>query len=160
MTRSPTLTVGTGDRGLRIRIVDWSARSPPAPREDAAATSSTAARASARTAPVSPVETSRGALPASAARLRLQLRDDIVNLAARLADLRLELVAEPLAGRVLALPQRFFTLAHPRFGCLSDSRSRADEALLVLERAHVPVDLRQVFRELRFAGAQVLAAPR
>src|SRR5262249_13680050 len=75
---------------------------------------------------------------------RLQLRDDVVDLAARLAHLRVEFVGQPLAVGLLALAQRVFTLTDAPFGFAQRLAFLRRQALLVLERAHVAVDLGQM----------------
>ena len=70
----------------------------------------------------------RGRVLRDRGRLRLQLRDHLVDLAARLAHLRLELLVQPAAERLLALAQRVLALAHPRFGGVAASRARARRA--------------------------------
>ena len=68
-----------------------------------------------------------------------------------------ELLVQPAAERLLALAQRVFALAHARLGGFERLALARGEPVLVLERAHVAVDLREVFGELRLARAQVLA---
>ena len=91
-----------------------------------------------------------------ALRLRLQLGDDVVDLAARLAHLRVELLVQPAAERLLALAQRLLALAHARLGLVERLALARGQPLLVLERAQVVVDLREVLGQLRLARAQVL----
>ena len=71
-----------------------------------------------------------------------------------------ELLVQPAPERLLALAQRVLALAHPRLGGLERLALARGQPLLVLERAHVAVDLREVLGELRLARAQVLRAPR
>ena len=73
------------------------------------------------------------------------------------ADLRLELLVQPPPERLFALAQRVFALPHPRLGGFERLALARGEPVLVLERAHVAVDLREVLGELRLARAQVLA---
>ena len=89
--------------------------------------------------------------------LRLELRDHVVYLAPRLADLRLELFVQALAKRLFPLPQHVFALVHPRLGGVERLSFLRRKAMLVLERAHVAVDLGEMLGELRFARAEVLA---
>ena len=86
-----------------------------------------------------------------------RLADHLVDFAPRLAHLGLELFAQPLPERLLALLQRVLAMADPRFGRLERLALARGEPLLMLERAHVAVDLREVFGQLRFAHADVLA---
>ena len=71
-----------------------------------------------------------------------------------------ELLGQPAAERLFALLERLFALAHPRLGGLERLALARRQPLLVLERAHVAIDLREVLGELRLARAEVLRAPR
>ena len=83
---------------------------------------------------------------------------DAVDLPARLAQPLFELLVQPAAERLLALAQRVLALrAASRLVVFERLALARGEPLLVLERAHVAVDLRQVLGELRFARAQVRA---
>src|SRR6185503_2979048 len=73
---------------------------------------------------------------------------------------RLELFVEAAAERVLALAQRVFALTHPRFGLVQGFALARREPLLVLERAHVVIDLREMLGQLRFARAEIRARRR
>ena len=64
----------------------------------------------------------------SARRLGLQVGDDVVDLAPRLAHLRLELFGQPAAERFLALAQRLFALAHAARRSARAPRARARPA--------------------------------
>ena len=103
----------------------------------------------------------RRSTPAAAARdrvrLRLQVGDHGVDFLARLADLGVQLLVQPALERLFALAQRVLALMHPRFGGFQRVALARGEAVLVLERAHVVIDLREVLGELRLAGAEVLA---
>ncbi len=90
-------------------------------------------------------------------RLRFQLRYHIVDFLARPAHLRLELFVQAVPERFFALAESILALVHPRFGGVQRFALARCEPLLVLERAHVPVDLGQMLGELRLARAQVLA---
>ena len=90
--------------------------------------------------------------------LGLQLGDDVVDLAARLPDLRSRAPRSAAGGtspRAGAAPLRAARIR--ALGGLERLALARGEPLLVLERAHVVVDLRQVLGELRLARAQVLA---
>jgi hypothetical protein len=87
---------------------------------------------------------------------RLQLRNHLIDFAARLADLGVELLVQTVAGRLLALAKRIFPLAHPDLGRFQRLALAGGEALLVFEGAQVVIDLRQVFGKLRLARADVL----
>src|SRR5205807_3556733 len=89
-------------------------------------------------------------------RFCLQLRDDLVDLTAGLAHLNVELLVETTAERLFTVSKRFLALPHPAFGFAQRLALARREAMLVLDRAHIAVDLREVFRELRLARAQVL----
>ena len=122
-------------------------------------TSSTARVAAARAAPALPVLTTwrAAASCASVCVCRFSAVDHAVDLAARLPDLRLELLAQPPAEGLLALPQPFLALLHARRGLRQRLTLARREPALVLERAHVAVDLGQVIGQLRFARAQIAA---
>src|SRR4029434_9182323 len=90
-------------------------------------------------------------------RLRFQPRDHVVDFAARLADLRVDLFVQPAPERFLALTQGVFALPQPAFDFAQRLAFTRHEPPLVFERPHVVIDLRQVLGELRFARAQVVA---
>src|SRR5207244_8542878 len=89
--------------------------------------------------------------------LGFQLRDHLIYVLARLTDLGVELLAEPTLVCFLALTERVFALLHPSPGLAQRLALLRHETLLVLERAHVAIDLREMLRELRLARAHVLA---
>src|SRR6185503_20908145 len=70
---------------------------------------------------------------------------------------RLELLVQPLPRRLFTLAQRVFALVYPGLGGAQRLTLPGREALIVLERAQVAVDLREVLGELRLARRQVLA---
>ena len=124
---------------------------------------SIAARASARAAPVSPVGISRGAIrrsasAASASVLRLQRVDDRVDLAAGVAQPLLDPLFELAAERFLPVPQLLLARAAASRPRLRERFALArGEPPFVIERLHVPLDLCQVFGQLRLARAPVRA---
>ena len=66
-----------------------------------------------------------------------------------------------LRERFLPLTQRVFALVHARLGFgLQRLAFAGREPVLVLERPHVAVDLREVLGELRLARAEVFARRR
>ena len=89
--------------------------------------------------------------------LGLEIGNHLVDRPARLPHFGLQLFAQPLPECLFPLLQRIFPVAEPRVGRLERFTLARGEPVLVLERAHVAVDLRQVFRQLRFAHADVLA---
>ena len=151
ITRSPTAGCGPGRRGLG-RLVDRL-------EERAAPTRRRAARASLRPRRSSPVVTACAPTPgsrrwsssSSSGRRSRRRSRGAPGAPARRAP------RQPAAERLLALLERLFALAHPRLGGFERFALARGEPLLVLERAHVAIDLRQVLGELRFARAQVLA---
>ena len=90
-------------------------------------------------------------------RLRLQLLDHIVNFASRLTELCLQFLVQAPTERLFALAQGVVALAHADFGRFEQLTLLDRQPLLVFERAHVAIDLRQVLGELRLARADVLA---
>src|SRR6266851_4341228 len=68
-----------------------------------------------------------------------------------------ELLVQAPPERFLALTQRVLALLHARLGGVKRLALARREPLLVLERAHVAIDLREVLGELRLARAQVRA---
>ena len=142
----------SGESGGTVRALRFGAMAR------AATTASTAARASVRAAPVSPVLTTcRAAASCASARVfAFSSRDHVVDLASRLAHLRSSSSVSLRRERLFALLERLFALAHPRFVGLERFPLARRQPVLVLERAHVAIDLRQVLGELRFARAQVL----
>ena len=92
--------------------------------------------------------------------LRLQPRNHIVDLAACLTNLRIDFLVQAAAERVLPLPQRFLALTQTPFGFAQGLALARREPLLVLERPHVAIDLRQVLGQLRLARAQIVARRR
>ena len=99
-----------------------------------------------------------GGLVLDGAGLRLEIGDDLVDLPARLAHLRLELLVQPAAEGLLALAERVFALAHAHFSAFERFPFADGETLLVLERPHVAIDLHEVLGELRLARAQFCRA--
>ena len=92
--------------------------------------------------------------------LRLQPRNHIVDLAPRLTNLRIDFLVQAAAERVLTLPQRLLALTQTPFGFAQGLALARCEPLLVFERPHVAIDLRQVLGQLRFARAQIVARRR
>src|SRR3954469_14483239 len=88
---------------------------------------------------------------------RFQIGDDLIDLLARGAHLRLELLVQPPLEGLFALTQRVLAVVHLRLGRLQRLALARGEAVLVLEGAHVVIDLGEVLGELRFAGAEVFA---
>ncbi len=156
-TRSPTAGArparrgdGGGWRGRRL----LGARRPQALGRSLRA----AARASARAAPVSPVESdqprrarrrSASAASVACAPSRSSTTASISRRASRRRSSML--LVEPAAERLLALAQRLLARLQLALRSSSASRSRGDEPALVLERWQVAVDLRQVLGQLRLA---------
>ncbi len=91
---------------------------------------------------------------------RLQLRDHAVDRPARLPELGFELLIQAPAECVLALAECFVALAHPSLGSPERFALARRKPLLVLEGAHVLVDLGEVLGKLRLARTQVLARRR
>ena len=90
-------------------------------------------------------------------RLGLEPGDHLVDLTPGDPHLRFQLLGQLAAEGLLALLQRLFALAHPRFvGVQRLTRTRR-EPMLVFERPQIAIDLRQVLGQLRLARAQVLA---
>src|SRR6185312_15809856 len=68
-----------------------------------------------------------------------------------------ELLAQAPARALLALAQRLFALVHARFRLAQRLALARRQALVVLERPHVAVDLGQVLGELCLARREILA---
>ena len=146
---------------------------PPALRRAAAAvatgsrnrvstTASTAARASLRAAPVSPVETGcRAASRAIASVFAFSAGDHVVDFA---RALRAPALSSSSFSRCRNVSSRCFSASSRCRIRASSSLERLAlarrEPMLVLERPHVAIDLGEMFGELRFARAQILRAPR
>ena len=152
-TRSPIAAGSAGNgRGAALPAVP--------PRAPDPATGSSAARASLEPRRSSPVGTSRAARRSASAQsstCALQRGDDLVDLASRLAHLLVELLVQALAERFLALAQLALASAAAGPASLRRLPLARGEPVLVLERAHVVVDLGEVLGELRFARAQLRA---
>ena len=99
----------------------------------------------------------RGGLARERRRFRLQPVDDRVDLPPGAPHLRVELFGQLPPERFLALLERLLALPHPRLVGLERLPLARGQPMLVLERAHVAIDLREVLGQLRFARAQVLA---
>ena len=127
---------------------------------------STAARASARAAPVSPVGiTSRGAERRSASAAIASVRAFNAATTAsisrpRVAQAVVDALVEPAAERLLAVAELVLARLHLRRFFFERRALARRQPALVLERLDVALDLRQVLGQLRLADAAVLARAR